>query len=248
MTSYKKISFAFALAMLFQLTNCAQNNDANHTALDILKEKYEYKKDTKEIAVPANTPDQAPTITYSTKSHADDTGFTRTKITTEIKNGLIITTTEKWLTKHSSWFTWSKLVTGSIGMASIAQLLNHRLYDETNDNFDVVNEKNPILYNNEHTKKNAKSSYFYFIDMKNGEHKYDRLNNARTSNSNRYKAITAIIFSIPLAIAVFALYQYLSGQEKLNKAVVEKETIELERELMALQAKELEVLTQEPQL
>ena len=262
MTNYKKISFACILAMLFQLTNCAQDNGVDRTAFDILQEKYEHKIYTQEEIAPADAPDQDPIVTYSTKSHYFDTGLTRTKITTEITNGLRITTTEKWVTKHSSWATWSNLILESIIPITYSFIRKQLLASPIlpNGRINILNENildENILNENDEQKIWARQTAMRRLDRY-----YDQLiafahNRLLSKDATRTKLLrenlTAIanasLYAPPVIIAIFALYQYLSGQEKLNKEVVEKETRVLERELMALQAKELEVLAQEePQL
>ena len=245
MTSYKKISFAFALAMLFQLTNCAQNQNINPSALDILKEKYEYTKDVDEKIAPKNAPQLAPRVISDTiTSHYSDTGFTRTRISTEITGRLRIRTTEKWITKHSSWATWVKWTTMMLGWSTVTLIAASNMdstYDYGRNLTKSISELNTQITQARYDKQNDDLLAKLRAEKLSIENK---LNNIRTAVFSGGAVLGLALISITL----FPVYQYLFSQEQLNKEIVEKETIELERELMALQAKELEVLAQEPQL
>ena len=229
MTSYKKISFAFALAMLFQITNCAQNPNISPTAIDILKEKYEHNIDKDEKIAPMYAQDHAPReISNKVRSHYFDTGLTRTKVTQEIKDGVIFTTTEKWITKHSSWATWSNMMLASItaliiGLGSFIRSVND--YDTIQDNKNLMSgDMGKYLY-----------SYAQRAQWQKELRESSPLLDPSIMGSFAATASSGI--SAFIIIPLWFIYNYLSGQEELHKEIVEKETAILANELMALEKK-----------
>jgi hypothetical protein len=212
MTSYKKISFAFALAMLFQLTNCAENNEFIPSRLGILKEKYEYSVDEKPMQT--NKPDRDLIVISDTiQKHATDTGFTRTKVTTKIKDGLLITTTKKWVTKHWSYATFWNTLIAFVALVSISK----KTIDYMHPNY------YKLKYSSDQNNSNADEKSKLLSDY------------TSKLSPNQVFALNAIDNSpwIPLLLSIGI---HLS-KEKLNKEIVEKETTEFEEELEALQEK-----------
>lgn len=126
MTNFKKIALLFSVCMIFSVINCSANQQNEFS-----DELYEYSKDINEKKAEQSVQDQKPTVVSDrTNEHYFDTGKTRTKVSKEVKDGMIITTTEKWVTKKSSYLTNMNIAAGLVVGAPLAIATTFYMYPE----------------------------------------------------------------------------------------------------------------------
>ena len=114
MINCKKTSLVFALLMLTQITNCITKRESEQqyeAIMQSLTTDYEYKISIQEkSAHPNSMPTPSEIISDIIESHNFDTGFTRIKTTSEVKDGKTITKIQTWVTKNSSLLTTLNLM------------------------------------------------------------------------------------------------------------------------------------------
>ena len=100
MTVFKKISLYFAMLAMFQLTNCTDkhmDDDAKYPQISTDFLEYKVIKDTKP-ALQGEQP-HGPEVEKFTNYTSFGLGLERKKVTKEVEDGKIITTTETWTRK-----------------------------------------------------------------------------------------------------------------------------------------------------